>query len=38
MQGIAQAFQEGGIFMYVILLVSVVAVGLIIERFIFLFF
>lgn len=38
MQQIAQAFQEGGIFMYVILLVSVVGVGLIIERFIFLFF
>ena len=38
MQQIASAFQEGGVFMYVILLVSVVGVGLIIERFIFLFF
>lgn len=38
MQEIARAFQEGGIFMYVILLVSVVGVGLIVERFIFLFF
>ena len=38
MQEIARAFQEGGIFMYVILLVSVVGIGLMIERFIFLFF
>lgn len=38
MQQIAQAFAQGGIFMYIILLVSVVAVGLIIERFVFLFF
>jgi len=38
MQGLAQAFQDGGVFMYIILLVSVVGVGMIIERFIFLFF
>jgi len=38
MQAVADAFTQGGIFMYVILLVSVAAIGLIIERFVFLFF
>ncbi len=38
MQQIAEAFDNGGVFMYVILLVSVVGIGLIVERFIFLFF
>jgi biopolymer transport protein ExbB/TolQ len=38
MQGVARAMQEGGIFMYVILLPSVAALGIIIERFVFLFF
>jgi len=38
MQEIAKAFSEGGIFMYVIAVVSVIAVGVIVERFIFLFF
>ncbi len=35
---IANAFKEGGGWMYVILLVSIVGLGIIIERFIFLFF
>ena len=35
---IAEAFETGGVWMYIILAVSVLAVGLIIERFIFLFF
>lgn len=38
MGDLAKAFTEGGIFMYVILLVSVAGVAVIIERFIFLFF
>jgi biopolymer transport protein ExbB/TolQ len=35
---IAEAFETGGVWMYIILAVSVLAIGLIIERFIFLFF
>ena len=35
---IAEAFETGGVWMYVILVVSVLALGLVIERFIFLFF
>ncbi|MCA9562920.1 MAG: MotA/TolQ/ExbB proton channel family protein [Myxococcales bacterium] len=35
---IAQAFETGGIWMYAILAMSILALGLIIERFIFLFF
>ncbi|MBN1946293.1 MAG: MotA/TolQ/ExbB proton channel family protein [Bradymonadales bacterium] len=35
---IAEAFETGGVWMYIILVVSVMAVGVIIERFIFLFF
>ena len=38
MGAIAEAFDKGGIWMYAILTVSVLAIGLIIERFIFLFF
>ncbi len=38
MGAIADAFRNGGIWMYLILVVSVVAIGIIIERFIFLFF
>lgn len=38
MDQIAEAFENGGVWMYIILAVSVLAVGLIIERFIFLFF
>jgi biopolymer transport protein ExbB len=38
MSGIAEAFRTGGGWMYVILVVSIVAIGIIIERFIFLFF
>jgi biopolymer transport protein ExbB len=38
MGAIAEAFDTGGIWMYSILAVSVLAIGLIIERFIFLFF
>jgi len=38
MGDLAKAFTEGGIFMYVILLVSVAAMAIMIERFIFLFF
>lgn len=37
LQNIAEVFAQGGIFMYVILVVSVAAVGLAIERFRFLF-
>ncbi len=35
---IANAFRDGGVWMYLILVVSIVAIGIIIERFIFLFF
>ncbi len=38
MGDLAKAFTEGGIFMYVILLVSVAGLAVIIERFIYLFF
>jgi biopolymer transport protein ExbB/TolQ len=38
MGAIAEAFQQGGIWMYIILAVSIVAIGIVIERFIFLFF
>ncbi len=38
MSEIAEAFRTGGIWMYVILVVSIVAIGVVIERFIFLFF
>lgn len=38
MDEIAKAMSEGGIWMYVILATSIVGVGIIIERFIFLFF
>ena len=38
MSAIAEAFRTGGGWMYVILVVSIVAIGIIIERFIFLFF
>ena len=38
MGAIADAFRDGGIWMYSILVVSVVALGIAIERFIFLFF
>lgn len=38
MSGIADAFKQGGGWMYVILVVSIIAIGIIIERFIFLFF
>lgn len=38
MDAIAQAMSDGGIWMYFILVVSIVAIGIIIERFIFLFF
>lgn len=38
MDAIAQAFQDGGEFMYIIAGVSVIGIGVIIERFIFLFF
>jgi biopolymer transport protein ExbB/TolQ len=38
MGAIAEAFDDGGIWMYLILASSVLAMGLIIERFIFLFF
>ncbi len=38
MGAIASAFKDGGGWMYVILLVSIVGVGIMIERFIFLFF
>lgn len=38
MNAIAEAFRTGGIWMYLILLVSIVVVGIAIERFIFLFF
>ncbi len=38
MGDIAEAFRTGGIWMYLILVVSIFAIGIIIERFIFLFF
>ena len=38
MAGIAKAFKNGGGWMYIILVVSVIGVGIIVERFIFLFF
>ncbi len=38
MGAIAEAFQQGGIWMYIILAVSIFAIGIVIERFIFLFF
>jgi len=38
MEAIAEAFSLGGFWMYIILAVSIVALGIIIERFIFLFF
>ena len=38
MGAIAEAFRTGGIWMYLILLVSIVAIGIVIERFIYLFF
>ncbi len=38
MQGIAKAFVEGGIWMYVIIIPNVASIGVVIERFIFLFF
>ncbi len=38
METIAKAFSEGGIWMYVIIVPSVIGIGIIIERFIFLFF
>lgn len=38
MGSIAEAFRTGGIWMYLILVVSIFAIGIIIERFIFLFF
>jgi biopolymer transport protein ExbB len=38
MQGIAKAFSEGGLWMYAIIIPSVFVVGIVIERFIFLFF
>ena len=38
MGNIAEAFRTGGIWMYLILVVSIFAIGIIIERFIFLFF
>ena len=38
MTAIAEAFRTGGIWMIMILVVSIVAIGIILERFIFLFF
>ena len=38
MEKIAQAFSDGGAWMYIILATSIVGLGIIIERFIFLFF
>ena len=38
MAGIAEAFRQGGIWMYLILGVSIFSIGIAIERFIFLFF
>lgn len=38
MGAIAEAFRTGGIWMYIILAVSIVNIGIVIERFIFLFF
>lgn len=38
MGAIAEAFRTGGLWMYIILAVSIFAIGIVIERFIFLFF
>jgi biopolymer transport protein ExbB/TolQ len=38
MSAIAEAFRTGGIWMYIILAVSIINIGIVIERFIFLFF
>ena len=38
MEKIASAFAEGGAWMYIILATSIIGVGIIVERFIFLFF
>jgi len=38
MATIAKAFKEGGGWMYIILVVSIIGIGIIVERFIFLFF
>jgi biopolymer transport protein ExbB/TolQ len=38
MSAIAAAFRDGGIWMYIILAVSIISIGITIERFIFLFF
>lgn len=38
MQGIARAFSEGGLWMYAIIIPSTFVVGIVIERFIYLFF
>lgn len=38
MGAIAEAFRIGGLWMYIILAVSIVAIGVVIERFVFLFF
>ena len=38
MGAIAEAFRTGGMWMYIILAVSIFAIGIVIERFIFLFF
>jgi biopolymer transport protein ExbB len=38
MDYIAKAFSDGGIWMYAILIVSIIALGVIVERFVFLFF
>lgn len=38
MGAIAEAFRDGGVWMYLILVMSIFAIGIIIERFIFLFF
>lgn len=38
MGAIAEAFRDGGMWMYIILAVSIFAIGIVIERFIFLFF
>ena len=38
MDQVAKAFSEGGIWMYIILATSIIGLGIIIERFIFLFF
>ena len=38
MSAIAAAFRDGGIWMYIILAVSIISIGITIERFIYLFF